>query len=230
MLLRKRRSDVSFITKDNRLIIMIEYQSTINLNMAFRLLLYYFELVQLWIKFCGISIFGGRPVPPLPEPEFYVAYNGKQDIKECISSFRLACKFLNVQVDVRIVDIRYGKLATAANTENALAGYSFLYREFDRFVELGMPTAKAFEAAVESCKKEGYLKEILGRDDFVINYKDWLDYDVQLRAEALDEGIVLGKAVGMAEGFKNGIEKLAILIKDGLTVGEALLSLKAEMN
>jgi len=41
---RVRRNDVSFITKDNRLIVLIGHQSSINPNMAFRLFLYFIEL------------------------------------------------------------------------------------------------------------------------------------------------------------------------------------------
>ena len=41
---------------------------------------------------------------------------------------------------------------------------------------MGHSKVSAFEMALESCRKAGYLKEILERDDFVMNYKDWLDY------------------------------------------------------
>ena len=69
--IRKRRNDVSFITKDNRLIIMVEHQSTINPNMAIRLLLYYFELIQLWLVLCEINLFSSKPIAAIPLPELY---------------------------------------------------------------------------------------------------------------------------------------------------------------
>jgi len=58
--IRIRRNDVSFITKDNRLIILIEHQSTLNPNMALRLFLYYIELLQLWIKGEGANLYGEK--------------------------------------------------------------------------------------------------------------------------------------------------------------------------
>ena len=57
---RKLRNDVSFITSDNRLIILIEHQSTICVNIAIRLLFYYIELVQMWIAMCEINIFANK--------------------------------------------------------------------------------------------------------------------------------------------------------------------------
>ena len=67
---RVRRNDASFITKDGRLIVLIEHQSTINPNMALRILLYYFELLQLWIKHKGINIYSSVKIQELPAPEF----------------------------------------------------------------------------------------------------------------------------------------------------------------
>ncbi|MDR0273331.1 MAG: Rpn family recombination-promoting nuclease/putative transposase [Clostridiales bacterium] len=60
--IRKRRNDVSFITKDNKLIILVEQQSTISANMAFKMLLYYFEIIQLWIKRKNIKIHTGTAI------------------------------------------------------------------------------------------------------------------------------------------------------------------------
>ena len=65
---RIRRNDVSFITKDNRLLILIEHQSTQNPNMAFRLFLYYIELLQLWVKINNINLYGQQKIPQLPIP------------------------------------------------------------------------------------------------------------------------------------------------------------------
>ena len=67
---RIRRNDVNYITKDNRLIILIEHQSTINANIAFRLFLYYVELLQLWIKINKINLYGQSKISNLPVPEF----------------------------------------------------------------------------------------------------------------------------------------------------------------
>jgi len=55
VVIRKRRNDVSFITNDNRLIILVENQSTLCPNMAFRLFLYYYEAVIRFLR-KGLSL------------------------------------------------------------------------------------------------------------------------------------------------------------------------------
>ena len=42
------KSDVAFMTQDDRFIILIEHQSTENPNMALRMLMYYSELLHLY--------------------------------------------------------------------------------------------------------------------------------------------------------------------------------------
>ena len=79
--IRIRRNDVSFITNDNRLIILIEHQSTVNPNMALRLFLYYIELLQLWIKLNKVNLYVTTKMQNIPKPEFYVAYNGTEPLK-----------------------------------------------------------------------------------------------------------------------------------------------------
>jgi len=54
--IRVRCNDVSFITKDNQLIILVKHQSTINPNIVLRLFLYYGELLSLWIKTSGVNL------------------------------------------------------------------------------------------------------------------------------------------------------------------------------
>ena len=86
---RMRRNDISFITKDNRLIILIEHQTSINPNMALRLFFYYTELMQLWIKMNNINLYSKTKINELPVPEFYVVYNGTDPLKEKVSTFHM---------------------------------------------------------------------------------------------------------------------------------------------
>jgi hypothetical protein len=50
IVVKQLKNDVAFKTKDNRLIIMVEHQSTLNENMPLRFLLYYVELIKLYIS------------------------------------------------------------------------------------------------------------------------------------------------------------------------------------
>ena len=201
---RIRRNDVSFITKDNRLIILIEHQSTINPKMAFRLFIYYVELLQLWVKTNEIDLYSASKLPELPAPEFYVVYNGVSSLKETSSVFILESIGIKIDAKVKIIDIHFDKLKDT-KPDNALAGYAFFYKVYGEQIQKGLTAEKAFDVARNECIKNGYLAGFIDKEEFIVTYKDILDYDTQLRAEGRAEGRVEGKAEGKAEGVEETI-------------------------
>ena len=201
---RMRRNDVSFITKDNRLIILVEHQSTINPNMAFRLLLYYLDLVHLWINQNGIDVYSNKKILALPAPEFYVAYNGSATLQEDCSTFRLSYTGIEINVVVKIIDIRFNKLPSTAS-KDTLAGYSYFYSVYDQSILNGMTSQKAFEAARDQCVKSGYLLGVVDKEDFIMFYRDFMNYDAQVRSEE--------RAAGESRGVENAIR---VAIKSGV--------------
>ena len=70
-----RYNDVSMIV-DNRLIVLVEHQSTINENMPFRFLEYITKIYEKLIP--PRSRYTEEQIK-LPTPEFYVIYNGEED-------------------------------------------------------------------------------------------------------------------------------------------------------
>jgi hypothetical protein len=159
---RGEYNDVAFITKDNRLIVLIEHQSTLNWNMPMRMLIYYCALMKLWLAMNGLTLYGEREVA-LPKPEFYVVYNGKKELQGDRLRFESEC--LNVSVDV--LDIRYDKLADKS-PDSYLAGYSFFVDTFERkLAETGDANA-AFEHARQQCIELGYLKGIVEKEEFIM--------------------------------------------------------------
>jgi hypothetical protein len=72
VLYRTFLNDVSFVV-DNKLVVLVEHQSSINPNMAIRLLMY---IARLYEKLsAGKNIYGNKKLF-IPRPEFIVLYNG----------------------------------------------------------------------------------------------------------------------------------------------------------
>ena len=65
-------NDVSFEI-DGKLVVLIEHQSTINPNMALRLLMYIGRVYEKIID--EKNVYSGKPLK-IPRPEFFVLYNG----------------------------------------------------------------------------------------------------------------------------------------------------------
>jgi hypothetical protein len=87
-----RINDVSF-TIDNKVVILIEHQSTINPNMALRLLLY---IARVYEKLVDSKKIYSRTKMPIPRPEFIVLYNGVDDYP-AESTMRLSEHFEQIE-------------------------------------------------------------------------------------------------------------------------------------
>jgi hypothetical protein len=65
-------NDISFVVGDT-IVVLIEHQSTINPNMALRLLMYIGRIYEKIIA--GRNIYSTKKIP-IPHPVFIVLYNG----------------------------------------------------------------------------------------------------------------------------------------------------------
>ena len=193
---RERYNDVSFLTNDNRLIFLVEHQSTVNANLAIKLGIYYFALLQLWMTLYNkVKEIHSETEMQVPKPELYVVYNGKAQYIKKFETFDCG-QFL--QIKVPIVNIRYDELKNK-NADNYLAGYAYFQYEYERKIEEGIPTLDAFTSTVEQCKANKYLKGIIEKEDFIAMFSDILSYDSQLIAKGEAKGEEKGKAKGKAE-------------------------------
>ena len=72
VLFMDRINDISFVI-GGKLVVLIEHQSTINPNMALRLLIYIARIYEKIIE--DKTLYTSKPIR-LPQPEFFVLYNG----------------------------------------------------------------------------------------------------------------------------------------------------------
>ena len=88
VLFTPRKNDLAFLMED-KFIIVIEHQSTINENMPIRLLLY---IARLYEKILASENIYRRKQILLPTPEFIVLYNGEDNL--CIHRKKVTEKVL----------------------------------------------------------------------------------------------------------------------------------------
>ena len=202
-------NDISFEI-GGKLVVLIEHQSTINQNIALRLLMYVGRVYEKIID--GRNVYSGKHFS-IPRPEFFVLYNGTAPYPDR-QTVRLSDMFEDpralglpeksspaLELTVEILNINEGRNKVIAERCKKLAEYSALVakaRALEK--ELGS-REKAIEGTVKYCLKHGILKEFLkqhGTEVLSMLYTEWnLDDAMDVRYE---------------EGREDGEERKAIEI------------------
>ena len=205
VLFRKVRNDVSFIV-NNRLVVLLEHQSTINPNMPFRFLEYIVAVYQTQLeprlKFAQTKI-------NLPEPEFYVIYNGRTPYpmrkQLCISDlFKTNKKHSQLELIVTVININHPDSKYFLDFCPLLNGYKKLTEMIEKYKALY--GNECYAMAIEECIKENieiseYLKYKM-REVMEMLTAEY-SYALELEASRKD-GIMEGKKEGKKEGKREG--------------------------
>ena len=196
-------NDIAMLV-DNRLVVLVEHQSTINENMPLRLLEYvsriYEQLVPSEDRY-------EKKMIKIPYPEFFVFYNGTEDYP-VETELRLSDAFIfpdekyniqnnkfSVEITVKIVNINTDKNNPILKQCKKLEEYSLL---IDYIRESKKENPKApLEQAINKALQNGVLSEYLKRKSteiknmLIAEYSYETDIKVQ-RREAYREGLEQG--------------------------------------
>jgi hypothetical protein len=207
-------NDVSFEI-GGKLVVLVEHQSTINPNMALRLLLYIAHVYEGTVK--GKALYSGKRLS-IPWPEFFVLYNGVDpypdkdilrlsDLFEKPETLGLPEKAAPaLELEVRVININEGRNGNIVQRCKKLAEYSAFIakvREFERELD---DKPEAMKAAIKHCTEHDILKEFLEKHsaevtNMLITEWNWDD----AKEVWLEEGI----EIGMEKGLEKGLEKTA---------------------
>jgi len=193
-------NDISFEI-GGKLVVLIEHQSTINPNMALRLLFYIARVLE---KMINSRTQYSRKRLSIPWPEFFVLYNGVAPYPDQ-SVLRLSDLFEKPQdlglpkkahplleLEVKVININKGRNEAIVNRCKKLAEYSEFIAKTRTFLgELGNKE-DAIKKAVKYCQKHDILNEFLEiHGSEILNMiTEWNTEDAIAYAheEALQEG------------------------------------------
>jgi len=219
-------NDISFEI-GGKLVVLIEHQSTINPNMALRLLMYIGRVYEKIIE--DKKIYSSAKVS-IPQPEFFVLYNGMKpfpdektlklselfESTECLGIPEKA--FPALELELRIININEGKNEGIAKRCRTLAQYSALVSKVREYQREGLSLKGAIKKAVPYCRKhdilkgfmEEHAKEIMNMLTTEWNWDTAKEvWQEEAREEGLskgrEEGIGMGLAQGREEGFDEGV-------------------------
>ena len=210
VLVRSQSNDIAFMLED-RFIVMIEHQSTINENMPLRLLIYIAEEYKDLVN--EDSLYSRKTVP-IPTPEFIVIYNGMEkypDKKE----LRLSDAFMalsgspGLELTTTVYNINKGHNLKMLEQSTALSDYSeFITHVKDRLAD-GDTLGEAIDKAIHYCINNGIMLVYLKKDSAEVKRMltmEWNEevYRKVLIEEGREEGRVEGREEGRVEGESIG--------------------------
>ena len=229
------KNDVSF-GLGGKLLVLAEHQSTVNENMPLRSLLY---IGRAFEQLVPVKDRYRRKKVPLPKPEIYVFYNGREKyVKEKIlylsDSYIIKDDEPMLELKVKVININPAQKHEVLEKCPVLRDYSIFIDTIRKYQEQRVDNV--YEKAIHECIDKGILADYLRvHGSEVVNmlmseYNYEQDIEVQ-REEAFEEGERLGRQegekLGRKEGEKRGQKRFADLATKLIEAGRSEDIIKA---
>ena len=195
-------NDLGF-TVGNRLLVLVEAQSTWSVNILVRAFLYLAQSYQQRFEEDEVNLYSSRRID-LPEPELYVIYTG--DRRERPSELSLSEQFFSgrqTALEVRVTML-YGE-----NPHDIIGQYVRFCRLYTEQVKKHGATEEAVLETIRLCRNENVLTQYLNQHEMEAKsiMMSLFNEEAIQRAygkEMYDEGMAAGLAAGRAAGRTAG--------------------------
>ena len=190
-------NDLGLRVKD-RLIILMEAQSTFNSNMAVRFLMYLAKTYQDYIVANEMDNYGTARLI-LPRPEFVVVYTGKDrlDVEDMKLSDSYICEGI-APIELRVKIINSGNVRQ--NIIQEYIGFCQTFDQFKKEAKNNKDKLNALKMTIEYCISEGILKDIL-----LVKKKEV--EDIMMTVFSQEQAMEFALKAKYREGIEKGIEK-----------------------
>lgn len=226
-------NDVGFLA-GNRLIVLVEAQSSWSENIVVRFLLYLGETYHRYIEKNDLDLYTTKKVV-LPKPELYVVYTGDRKTKpETIS-----LKHSFWRTDDCCVDV-VAKVIYDSKTGDILNQFIAFSKVFDeQRKEYPDDKRKAVQETIRICKEKDVLKEYLTREEAATVMFAFADQEKEFsralrnerkegRAERCAEGRAEGEIVGVIQLYHDEMNLMPAEIIQKIMVRFSLKEKDAE--
>ena len=222
------KNDLAFTIGD-KYVVLIEHQSTVNQNMPVRMLSY---VTRIFEKLYERKAFYRTGRLKLPMPEFYVFYNGRQEMGEK-EELRLSESFseaekTSLELVVKILNVKYNKNREILQRCRTLQEYSILIASIEEGMAAGRDLKGAIEEAILRCRSEGVLKEFLQKHGsevvgMLFDYVSREEYEEILKEDYYEQGRRTGEERGLKRGRQETKLEIAREMKENGMSEEQIL-------
>ena len=197
----------------NRLLVLVEAQSTWSYNILLRLMLYLADTLHGIIRDHEDWDIHSTARLPVPAPEFYVIYTGRRpDVPDSISLSRDFFRGAptGLELTARVISME--------STDDIIGQYIIYTHVFDQQIQKYGYDRRAAEETIRICKDRGALKAYLTRHEKEVLDGMMLLFDQEesvrrygrfMRSEGQRIGQRIGQEIGQREEKEKSARRLA---------------------
>lgn len=200
----------------NRLMILVESQSTFTMNIIIRALMYLVQTYHDYFKRTNQNLYGSKKVN-IPRPELYMIFTGeRKNIPDTISLSEEFFDRARIAIDVEV------KVLYQENEKDIIGQYIIFCKVYTEQRKLYGKTKQAVTETIRICKDRNVLKEYLeSKEQEVVDIMMTLFDDEQiLKAYAKDiedktiREVAKEKAIMMLKSRKINMEELPVFFPE----------------
>ena len=200
-------NDLGFIV-NNKLMILIEAQSTWTMNILIRILLYLAQSYHEYFQRTSQNYYKSKKIK-MPKPELYVIFTGNKGEKpDKISLSKEFFEGANIDIEVR------AKVIYESDNDDIINQYIIFCKVFNEQTRQHGMTRTAVTETIRICKNRNVLKEyLLNREKEVVT----------IMMSLFDEEQIIKSFIN-SEKYDLAREKAALMLRDGkITIDEVSL-------
>ena len=204
-----RKNDLGFVI-NNRHLVLVECQSTVNMNIPLRCLGYVSRTLENLAS--KENLYGSKLIK-FPAPEFYVFYVGSAtwDVKhlKLSDAFLEKARENSIEIIVNLVNLNYNVDTEILKRSPTLLGYSKLLCYIrEELASNGGDLKAAIDAAVKRCMRDGLISEFLSTHSREVTGMLFEEISVEEFAEIrAREAYEMGEQSGFTKGEQSGFTK-----------------------
>jgi predicted transposase YdaD len=217
-----QQNDISFTIGD-KLVVLIEHQSTPNENMPLRMLMY---IGRVYEKITDADNIYRKNLLRIPKPEFIVLYNGKEEfpdekiikLSDAFEHSEPSKDLLHLELQVRVVNINKGRNPEIEKKCEALSNYAEVVRKLRELGGEGLSLDTAIKKTISYCLEQNILLDYLRKHGSEAVNMLYHEFNMD---KALAVSREEGREEGEARGMERGREEVFSLLESGMSLAEA---------
>ena len=210
-------NDLGILVRHDKVLLLLEAQSTWTVNILIRMLLYVAHTYQEHFEKTGQKLYGSKKAK-MPKPELYVIYTGNRGRKPDVISLSnefFAGENACIEVQARVI--------YESDSRDIINQYIIFCKVFNKQVKKYGKTGTAIEETVRICKDKDVLREYLAQKETEVSimmmkilsaeyqeklyWEDWAEKRANKKAKKMAQDMARDMATGMARDMATGMAR-----------------------